>query len=217
MLRAAAFFGTASAVSFYFLYIDRRSPLALGLVEIEGSLGLPLAPMLGCAALLLFSGGYLRGEFSKPPERPNQRRSQTRIPSQAAAHPESHAAGSAAHWSDAAIAAAKEIPFPTGARLTFDRSLPTPIHLHLEHAPPERCKRAIALLGQWVASVPTPPRVRISFDGCPEGGSPRHHQVSGALAQHLPRADFKAISALDAVDVIFVRHDPRWIKFREST
>ena len=217
MLRAAAFFGTASAVSFYFLYIDRRSSLALGLVEIEGILGLPLSPMLGCAALLLFSGGYLRGEFSQPAGRRTQQTSRTRSPSQAAAHPGSHAVVPGAHWSDAAIAAAKEIPFPAGARLTFDPNLPTPIHLHLEHAPPERCKRAIALLGRWVASVPTPPRVRISFDGCPEGGSPRHHQVSGALAKHLPRADFKAVSALDAVDVIFVRHDPRWIKFREST
>ena len=217
MLRAAAFFGTASAISFYFLYVDRKSSLALGLVEIEGILGISLAPMLGCAALLLLSGGYLRGALGQPTERHTQRPPMTRAPPQESTHTESRSADPSAHWSDSAITAAKEIPFPAGARLTFDPTRPTPIHLHLEHAPPERCKRAIALLGQWVASVPTPPRVRISFDGCPNGGSPRHHQVSGALARHLPRADFKAVPALDAVDVIFVRHDPRWIKFRESS
>jgi hypothetical protein len=216
MLRAAAFFGTASAISFYLLHFDRRSAPALGLVEIEGILGLSLAPMLGCAALLLFSGNYLRPLFSETPTRPGQRTPptpQTRQPTQAAAH----TSNTAGHWSDDAIAAAKEISFPTGARLTFDPSRPTPIHLHLEHAPPERCKRAISLLGQWIAGVPTPPRVRISFDGCPGGGSPRHHQVSGALAQHLPRADFKSVSALDAVDVIFVRHDPRWVELPKAT
>lgn len=214
MLRAAAFFGTASAISFYLLHVDRRSAPALGLVEIEGILGLSLAPMLGCAALLLFSGSYLRPLFSQTPTRPARR---VRQPTQAVAHTSTSTSNTPGHWSDDAIAAAKEISFPSGARLTFDPSRPTPIHLHLEHAPPERCKRAISMLGQWIAEVPTPPRVRISFDGCPDGGSPRHHQVSGALAQHLPRADFKSVSALDAVDVIFVRHDPRWLELPRAT
>ena len=214
MLRAAAFFGTASAISFYLLHFDRMSAPALGLVEFEGILGLSLAPMLGCAALLLFSGSYLRPLFSEAPTRPAPR---ARQPNQAAAHTSTSTSNTSEHWSDDAIAAAKEIAFPNGARLTFDPSRPTPIHLHLEHAPPERCKRAISLLGQWIAGVPTPPRVRISFDDCPGGGSPRHHQVSGALAQHLPRADFKSVSALDAVDVIFVRHDPRWVESPKAT
>ena len=217
MLRSAAFFGTASAVSYYLLHVDRMSSLALRLVEIEGMLGISLPPMLGCAALLLFSGSYLRPLFSQSERRQPQMRPRQPQPSLSGAQDTMSASTISASWHDTAIAAAKQIDFPTGARLTFAPSRPTPIHLHLEHAPPERCKRAIALLGKWIASVPTPPRVRISFDGCPEEGSPRHHQVSGALAQHMPRADFKAVSALDAVDVIFIRHDPRWSEFREST
>ena len=214
MLKAAASLGIASAIAFYLLSIDRKSSIALGLVEIEGMVGVPLAPMLACAAVLLFSLSHLRTLFEAPAPDTNRRRHrpQPSVPAPRAMAVASPLPGS--NWSDVAIAAAKEIPFPAGARLTFDPTRPTPIHLHLEHAPPERCKRAISLVGQWISMVPTPPRIRVSFEGCPEGGAPRHHQVSGALAQHLNRADFKAVSALDAVDVIFTRHDPRWSELR---
>jgi hypothetical protein len=96
--------------------------------------------------------------------------------------------------------------------MTFHLGRPCPIMLSLDQAPSERCRRAISILGAWLATIPSPPRVRIIFDHCPEGGSPRHHQVAGALSQHLNRGDFKTMRDIDAVDVMFHHADPRWLK-----
>lgn len=117
-------------------------------------------------------------------------------------------------WLEQARDAAKAIQWPSGARLSIDASKPCPIELRLEQAPPERAKRAISLLGNWLASIPTPPRARIVFQNCPEGGSPRHHQASGALAESIHRGQFKTLSDLDAVDVMFHHPDSRWSSLR---
>ena len=58
--------------------------------------------------------------------------------------------------------------------------------------------------------IPTPPRLKVVFDHCPQAGVPRHHQVAGALAQAIPRGQFRVVSHVDTVDVMFLHPDPAW-------
>ena len=112
-------------------------------------------------------------------------------------------------WSQVKVSCS-HISLPPGARITLDQSRPAPVVLHLDMAPPERCKRAIQSLSTWFATFSTPPRLRVEFDHCPEGPTPRHHMVNGAIASQIERASFKVVTDRDAVEILFHRPDPRW-------
>lgn len=188
------------------LHFDRMSALALTMVEIESWLGLPLPASLGGLAIVI----RLLSRPKRNPPPPSQvvqgpQPTETSVPAQETFNPE-------LDWIDQVKESAKQLELPPGARMTFHLGRPCPIVLSLDQAPSERCRRAIGILGAWLATIPSPPRVRIAFDHCPEGGSPRHHQVAGALSLHLNRSDFKTMRDIDAVDVMFHHADPRWLK-----
>ena len=208
------------AVSFAMMYVlheDRNSTLGVLLVEWQTMLHAPpytVAALFGGVLLVMSRRGQKRSKRVRPQSRPST------PPKSSAASPHS-TTGRAAEtfdpdrdWLEQVREAAKAIRWPSGARLNIDPSKPCPIELSLEQAPPERAKRAMSLLGNWLASIPTPPRARIVFKNCPEGGSPRHHQASGSLAESIHRGQFKALSDLDAVDVMFHHPDPRWTALR---
>ena len=188
----------------------RTSSLGMILVEWQTMLGQPpsvLLGLLGFGLLALSRRGRKRNNRATPSTPPRT----TSTPSTTApAKIASETNDPDADWLDQAREAAKSIRWPSGARMSIDPSKPCPIELRLEQAPPERAKRAVSLLGNWLASVPLPPRARIVYQNCPEGGSPRHHQVAGALAESIHRGQFKALSDLDAVDVMFHQPDSRW-------
>jgi hypothetical protein len=210
-LSAVSFAG--AALAFFILLRARTSALGMILVEWETAVGVPPYVVLGGLGAALFFFGrapraaplpstpYRRTPDSSPPRpMPQDRAAETFDPDR--------------DWFEQAKESAKAIRWPVGARLSIDVSKPCPIELQLEQVPPERAKRAISLLGSWIASMPTPPRARISYQHCPEGGSPRHHQAAGALAQSIHRGQFKTLSDLDAVDVMFHQPDPRWAMLR---
>jgi hypothetical protein len=199
------------------LHFDRTSSAALYLVELESSIGLPLPALLGGLTLTawILSG---RKRYRAPSPPPTRRHSSQNVTQPTAAvSPKRQREVIGVSWLEAAKANAKQLDLPAGARIVFDLSHRSPIELRLEQAPPERCKRAIEVLAQWITTVPTPPRIRVVFDHCPESGSPRHHQVSGALARHIVRSQFKAMMDLDAVDVLFHHADPCWQEVRVQT
>lgn len=202
----------AGAASAYFGIYDRQSSIALELVELETSLGTPLWMICGVAAALSIGLQIVQSALTPAPKsrRQNFDRKRTHQPD-----PAHEATGGT--WIESAISSAKMIPFPSGARLTHNNHGTVPFDLHLEHAPPERCRRAVTLLAEWVGTIPLPPRLRIHFKNCPEGGSPRHHQVAGALATVMPRSGFKVTSGLDSVDIMFLHPDPRWSSDDGST
>ncbi len=187
------------------LHFDRMSPMALDLVEIESAIGLPLPAVLGGLTLLAW---LLSRKRDPQPHRYRRRQSTAAAPAAHQRHTTTF--DPSRDWLDQAKDSAKAIPFPAGARLEIDASRPCPIELKLEQAPPERAKRAIGLLARWMASIPRPPRARVSFHHCPEGGSPRHHQVAGALADHIQRGEYRTTTDLDAVNIIFHHPDQRW-------
>ena len=218
------------AASGYGVYIDRQTPVALDLVELQSELGVPIPAAFGLLgiALVLWSifGAPSAPKYARP--RQNSPRSTGKRPS---ARPSPSASFSpsaptsrmpvppsmkrsteapAGDWWGQVRSASATMSLPEGARITFDPARPSPVILHLELAPPERCKRAIREVASWFSQFSTPPRLRIEFDHCPEGASPRHHMVNGALATHLDRGVFKVMTDRDAVDVLFHHPDPRW-------
>jgi len=195
----------AGAASAYFGIYDRQSSVALELVELETRLGTPLWAICGVSAALSIGLQIVRSALKPAPQ--NRRRNFDRTRSHQPSAPQEPTGGT---WLEVAISSAKMIPFPSGARLTHNNHGTVPFDLHLEHAPPERCRRAVTLLAEWVGTIPLPARLRIHFKNCPEGGSPRHHQVAGALATVMPRSEFKVTSGLDSVDIMFLHPDPRW-------
>jgi len=201
-----------AALMMVVIHQARTSAFGMILVEWQTMLDVPPYTIVGLVgfALLAVSRRHKRRALVTPT---SNRQSPTSAPR---AQP-ARAPGRAAEtfdpdrdWLEQAREAAKAIQWPSGARLSIDASKPCPVELRLEQAPPERAKRAISLLGNWLASIPTPPRARIVFQNCPEGGSPRHHQASGALAESIHRGQFKTLSDLDAVDVMFHHPDSRW-------
>ena len=212
-LSVIAFAG--AAFTFYLLQSARTSPIGMVMVEIDTSIGFPPYVLLAvCGVAFAFMSRPRRQKLGPPPpSRPSSISSSGRSPA-----PPANAgvtgADDSGDWYERARGSARTIQWPSGTRLLLDATKPCPIELHLEQAPPERAKRAVSLLGTWIATIPMPPRARIVYENCPSGGPPRHHQVSGALAQSILRSEFKALSDVDAVDVLFFHADPRWSALR---
>jgi hypothetical protein len=177
------------------LHLDRSSPLALAAVEIDAAAPLRLAPALALVgAGLLAAWGFGRA-------------SAARAPSRAAAGPAR--VGSSAASGDLRSRAAA-LPLPGGCRLLVDDPPTVPLHLRVEGAPEGRVRRALADVGAFLASVPRPTRLKVSFKDCPAPTSPWHHQVAAALSAHLPPAEFRVVAQADGVDVLFHHPDPAW-------
>ena len=205
----------------YLLHIDRQTPLALSAVEVQSMAPVPIPGILVVIGALLLAWSFL-GHKNEPPTIQRTRKQTTYPPtakSKASIPPEPSttptpssepATETEEDWWTRLRESCNEITLPPGARITLDHSRPCPIVLHLEMAPPERCKRAIRSVANWFSNFSVPPRFRIVFDHCPDGSSPRHHMVNGALAYELERGGFKVISDRDSVEVLFHRPDPRW-------
>ena len=203
-------FLAAAIGAMYVLEQHRTSPLGMTLVEWQTLLGQPPPTILGLigAGLLAFSRRGRKRTQRATRATPTQ--TERTSPSSSTANTSNETFDPNRDWLEQAREAAKTIRWPSGVRMSIDSSKPCPIELRIEQAPPERAKRAVSLLGNWLASIPLPPRARIVYQNCPEGGSPRHHQVAGALAESIHRGQFKTLSDLDAVDVMFHQPDPRW-------
>ena len=210
----------------YLLYVDRQTTVALHMVEVQSMFGVPIPALLAVlgAILMVWSikvrhsdGGVSKRRATisasvreRPASSVAPKLTQRPHPVKTASvHDESDTQNT---WWTQMRHSCNGITLPPGARIVLDPTRPCPIVLHLEMAPPERCKRAIRAVSAWFATFSIPPRFRVVFDHCPEGPSPRHHMVSGAIASEIDRGGFKVISDRDSVDVLFHHPDPHWKK-----
>ena len=207
MNRIALLLVIASAAAAYIGFAHRHSPLAVQLVELETTMGIP--------AWIAFGGGAIVAGVLAAIQRAGTRRPRTTIrrspaPTRPARASSDVVSFDGHDWHMQVLISAKSVPLPEGARLTHNPRGTTPFELHLDNAPPERCKRAVSAVAHWLVSIPLPARLRVHFNNCPDSGSPRHHQVAGSLATTMARAEFKVTTGLDSVDVMFLHPDPRW-------
>lgn len=201
------FLAVASA---YLIYIDRKSPISLHAVELEQHIGLPLPGLLFVIGLAWLGLAWRKSSLTRTAH--SQRSpSSNQFGRVGGTNKVLITANSGTQeWRLQLQASAKSIKLPVGARMEIDLDNKYPIILTLEQAPNERCKRAVIQVARWISTIPTPPRLKIIFNQCPEGGSPRHHQVSGAFAQSHDRAHFKVVRHLDEVDVLFSHPNTQW-------
>ena len=210
----------------YLLYVDRQTTVAIHMVELQSTLPIPIPGLLALLSVLLTVwsinttpvGTRSTQRKATAPSAVQARQSST----PESTHPpplvdanrpltKSKTSPQDTWWAQMRRSC-NAITLPAGARIVLEPTRPCPIVLHLANAPPERCKRAISAVSAWFASFSIPPRFRVVFDHCPEGASPRHHMVSGAIASEIDRGGFKVISDRDSVDVLFFHPSPRWKK-----
>ena len=187
-------------------YGDRRSPVALQVVEWDGLLGIPLASIalgLGLAFLLV---GILKSVGRRmppapPPRAPPPRPRRIGAPA-GAAMPDD--------WRGAAEAAANDLLLEDGARLEGGVSPGLPYVLVLQRMPRERARRAIEAYAGLLAGMPTPPRGRVTVAEVEGPGAPMHHLVAGLLSRHFGREAFSVVPTEGRVEIRFNQPDPRW-------
>lgn len=200
----------AAAAAAWLVISDRRSVVALHLVEWESVLRVPVYVALGVAGgvLVLLSPRKTKFRATPRPRTAPVPQSQTQLGS---SERPSHASGD---WLADIRASAARINFEAGARLSIDIDHPFPITLTLEHMPTERIRRAVTCLGVWLSQSPHPPRAKVIFTDCPASAAPRHHQVAGALAISISRSDFHVVSHLDEAEIVFRHPGTMWPPIR---
>lgn len=207
----------AAAVLFYLTRLDRTSPVALDVVELEQKLRFfELWSIAALGGMLLWAPSllerFLASRVPTGPTRAGHRPAQLR----AAGAPLPGAplgaapAGPTGAWREAIMGRIRHWEGGPGARILVDQAHGVPLTLLLEHLGPRHCERSVVALGRLLQTIPLPPRVRIAFDQCPEAPIPRHHLVARALGEVLPPSSFKAVASADQVDVMFFAPDPRW-------
>lgn len=188
--------------AFYLSQIDRRSAAALHAVELDGVLPIPLYGILGALGVAVLGIGLLR-RMMKPEERitggPVRR-------DRGGARPVHSGMG----LRERVQAMAANIELPLGCRVLVDERPGVPLTLVLDSVPSGRGRRAIQIFGRMVSDLPTPPRLGVVFRSCPPSTGPRHTEVQGSLASHMPRGSFRVTSHVDRVDVVFLQPDPPW-------
>ncbi len=175
-------------------------PANLQRAELDSQLPLPLASISGLVGILLLAHQVWQAQRAGAARRP--------------ARPAAPALGGevprrSGDWRADLREAARTMSLEPGASLLLDQAA-APLVLRIEGAPPGRVVRAVEQLGALVATLPTPPRLRVELVGCAAPPSPWHHLVSRALAERLDRGGMKVIPQADAVDVLFLSPDPRW-------
>jgi hypothetical protein len=181
--------------------VDRMSPAALSVVELETQLGVPLALIAGLVGIVTLALGFR----SRPAPAPQPSRPQTHAPG---VKPAVSATGQ--DWVAAVIQQARALTLEEGARIKFDEGSDIPFTLHLERLTPEVERRSIDAFTTFLGSIPTPKRAKVVFIGANSTGVPRQHTVKGSLRRIFHATAYQVVPQQNWVDVLFFTPDPCW-------
>lgn len=184
---------------------DRRSPLALAVVELDGRLGFPLAVPLLLAGLALALWPRRARAPTPPPRQPAAPR-----PAEKKISTSTDLPAETEGWLGALSRQVSRLPLEQGAKVLLDAGRTPPLRLVLERQSPERVRRSVESFAELLAAIPTPPRAAVSFEGCVRAGPPWEHQVVAALRRSFPSGAFRATQHEETVEILFQAPDPRW-------
>ncbi len=170
-------------------------------VEWDTRLGIPLYALSALLGVLLVTLSLVRLR-PRPAAAPAQPQADGAI--KRAVLPES------GDWVPQLISMARAIELQEGASVRLDEGSGVPFGLRLERLTPEGERRAMDQFAAFLAAIPTPPRVKVSFIGASATGVPRHHIVNGALRRHFHSSTYQVVSQESWVDVLFFTPDARW-------
>lgn len=182
--------------------VDRMSPLALSVVEVESQIGFPLALIAAVAGIVMLVLGFRKRPAPPAPqaeERPNHT---------AGVKPSISATSS--EWVSDVIGRAQALPLAAGASITLDKGSEIPFTLLLNRVTPEVERRSLDAFSSFLSSIPTPKRAKVVYVGANATGVPRQHVVRGTLRRVFHAAAFQVVAQEDEVDVLFFTPDPCW-------
>lgn len=202
---------------------DRRSPLALSVVELDGKLGLPLAAPVGLLGLVLLALPRKKAGSSREPTRAPAARSPSSPPPLAAAPSPTSAKGEPPQapssgtpsletqgWLAALSSQVARLPLEAGASVLLEPERAPPVQLILTRLTPERARRSVELFAELLATMPTPPRACVRYEGCVATTTPRNHQVVAAMRRYFSGEAFVVTQHEEVVELVFRAPDPRW-------
>ena len=207
MNRLGIVFILAGALLYGVSEVDRRSELALRLVELDGLLPLPswvIALIVG-VAIAVFGGkrSKKRQSLAIEPHRreePRPGNEDQQPPFPGGGRPERIELQEAADRLD----------LPRGASILIDRVKYVPFTLRLERTTPEGTRRSIDRFASFLAGIPAPRRASIYYIDVIDSGVPKQNQALGALRKYIPAGAIAVTSQKDRVDIQFNNPDSFW-------
>ncbi len=223
----ALLFLASSAALWWLSVMDRVSPIALSVVELETRLGCKLYLASAGLGLLLFLSSILRpsnrgrsvstsraAASSAQQESPWQSRqgsgSSQHAPDPFLPRGTSKTTAEQGEWLRDAVRQARSLRLEPGATVKLDDAANVPFALLLEGLTPERVRRAVDAFAGFLLRIPTPTRARVHFIDCLRSPVPQHRQINGLFRRHFAAGDFRVVSQESWVDVLFTHPDPRW-------
>lgn len=189
-----------TGTAWYLAEVDRLSPAAMYVVELQTKLGVPpwwIGGGVTVMALIYMVVGITRAPKAAP--RPEVRRGPV-APTPVAGQ----------DWYEAAATAARALPLTPQGRLRFDEAPGLPFALVLRGATTEQARRRVELYAGLLAAMPTPPRGRVYLESCPDVTMSHQTLVAAAFKPHHPADSFVVRASTGAVDIVFSHPDPRW-------
>lgn len=201
----------------WFSFGDRRTAAALTVVELDGRLGVPVAaPVAALGLLLVLVPRRKKKETPLTVNVTKRARSPSPAPPREAGGPREAAPTldspslESEGWLAALRGQAGRLPLEAGASVQVDPGRTPPVQLILDRLTPERARRSVELFAELLATMPTPPRAAVRYEGCVTGATPRHVQVIAAMRRYFPAERFVATTHEDVVELVFRAPDTRW-------
>lgn len=189
-----------TGTAWYLAEVDRLSPAAMYVVELQTTLGVPLW-WIGAGVTVVALGWMAAGILGAPAAAPQREVRRAPVASTVAAGRD---------WYDSALAAARALPLTPQGRLRFDEAPGLPFALVLRGATTEQARRRVELYAGLLAAMPTPPRGRVYLESCPDVTMSHQTLVAAAFKPHHPADSFVVRASTGAVDIVFSHPDPRW-------
>ena len=207
MNRIGAILLVAGALLYAVSELDRRSELALWIVELDSGLPLPswMLALIGGSVIKFLGRGRVPRSKSFAIEPQPENTSPVHAP-----RPLQDLDSSSKRME--LREAADGLDLPRGASIVIDKVKNVPFTLRLERTTPEASRRSMDIFAAFLAGVPTPRRASVSYVDVMESGVPKQNQVMGALRKYIPAGAVNVTSQLESVDITFASPDSFWEK-----
>lgn len=190
---------------YYLGQVDRLSPLAMNVVELQTTVG--FAPwLIGLGLVVLAAANVALAPRAPAPV------TRQRDPRQAPARrsPAPSPVRTDGDWYAAAVQAARAMPLEPQGKLRVSEAVGVPFTLVLQRATVEQARRRLDTYAAFLASIPTPPKGRVYIESSPDIQIAPTILVGAALKKHLPADSYYVMEHGGAVDIVFPTPDPRW-------